>query len=257
MNPTFYKNLSELRQNFQQRPDEAAVRKQKRNLPTAVLANFQIERQGQEVRILDQDGSVYTGQVINEESYAAADSASAGGGVASGAPPVPNASIALNAVPTKGLNQLNQPGQPAKALAAALPVGQFYFRARGTNNTLRQVVVIEATLDHQLTGQAWPQKRDNAAEVGLQSVPITGVPPRRVTLPKPLTSRNPEVAEKAKKTMVKQEAQSALNRSRQAVRNLRVLGNARIGKENFPLNAYQDATAEVPADKAPGNGRRK
>ena len=257
VNPTFYKNLAELRQNFQQLSAKNTARKENRNLPTAVLANFQIERQGQEVRILDQDGSVYTGQVINEESYAAADSASAGGGVASGAPPAPNASIALNAVPAKGLNQLNQPGQPAKALAAALPVGQFYFRARGTNNTLRQVVVIEATLDHQLTGQAWPQKRDNAAEVGLQSVPITGVPPRRVTLPKPLTSRNTEVAEKAKKTMVKQEAQSALNRSRQAFRNLRVLGNARIGKENFPLNAYQDATAEVPADKAPGNGRRK
>ncbi|RZO58230.1 MAG: hypothetical protein EVA73_02980 [Limisphaerales bacterium] len=257
VNPTFYKNLAELRQNFQQLSAKNTARKENRNLPTAVLANFQIERQGQEVRILDQDGSVYTGQVINEESYAAADSASAGGGVASGAPPAPNASIALNAVPAKGLNQLNQPGQPAKALAAALPVGQFYFRARGTNNTLRQVVVIEATLDHQLTGQAWPQKRDNAAEVGLQSVPITGVPPRRVTLPKPLTSRNTEVAEKAKKTMVKQEAQSALNRSRQAVRNLRVLGNARIGKENFPLNAYQDATAEVPADKEPGNGRRK
>ena len=154
VNPTFYKNLAELRQNFQQRPDEAAARNQKRDLPTAVLANFQIERQGQEVRILDQDGSVYTGQVINEESYAAADSASAGGGVASEAPAAPNASIALNAVPAKGLNQLNQPGQPAKALAAALPVGQFYFRARGTNNTLRQVVVIEATLDHQLTGQA-------------------------------------------------------------------------------------------------------
>ena len=116
---------------------------------------------------------------------------------------------------------------------------------------------VDASKDHQLTGQAWPQKRGNAAEVGLQSVPITGVPPRRVTLPKPLTSRNTEVAEKAKKTMVKQEAQSALNRSRQAVRNLRVLGNARIGKENFPLNAYQDATAEVPADKEPGNGRRK
>ena len=258
VNPTFYKNLAELRQNFQQRPDEAAARNQKRNLPTAVLANFQIERQGQEVRILDQDGSVYSGQVINEESYAAGDSASDGGGVASGAPPAPNASIDLNAVPAKGLNnQLDQPSQPAKALAAALPVGQFYFRARGTNNTLRQVVVIEATLDHQLTGQAWPQKRDNSAEVGLQSVPITGVPPRRVTLPKPLTSRNTEVAEKANKTMVEQEAQSALKRSRQAVRNLRVLGNARIGKENFPLNAYQDATAEVPADKAPGNGRRK
>ena len=201
VNPTFYKNLAELRQNFQQRPDEAAARKQKRNLPTAVLANFQIERQGQEVRILDQDGSVYSGQVINEESYAAGDSASDGGGVASGAPPALNASIALHAVPAKGLNQLNQPGQPAKALAAALPVGQFYFRARGTNNTLRQVVVIEATLDHQLTGQAWPHKRAATADVRMQADPNTGLPPRRITLPKPSAGGNTEVAEKAKKAM--------------------------------------------------------
>ena len=256
VNPTFYKNLAQLRQNFQQRPDEAADRKQKRNLPTAVLANFQIERQGQEVRILDQDGSVYTGQVINEESYAAGDSASAGGGVASGAPPAPNASIALNAVPAKGLNQLNQPGQSAKALAAALPVGQFYFRARGTNKTLRQVVVIEATLDHQLTGQTWPHKRAATADVRMQADPNTGLPPRQITLPKPSAGGNTEVAEKAKKAMAKRE-ESALNRSRQAVRGLRVLGNARIGKENFPLNAYQAAAAEVPADKKPVNGSRK
>jgi len=257
VNPTFYKNLAELRQNFQQRPDEAAARNQKRNLPAAVLANFQIERQGQEVRILDQDGSVYTGQVINEESYAAGDSVSDGDGVDSGAPSAPNASIALNAVPAKGLNQLNLQGQPAKDLAAALPVGQFYFRARGTNNTLRQVVVIEATLDHQLTGQAWPHKRAATADVRMQADPNTGLPPRRITPPKPSAGGNTEVAEKAKKKMVKRETQSALNRSRQAVRNLRVLGNARIGKENFPLNAYQAAAAEVPADKKTVNGSRK
>ena len=46
VNPTFYKNLAELRQNFQQRPDEAADRKQKRNLPTAVLANFKSNGKG-------------------------------------------------------------------------------------------------------------------------------------------------------------------------------------------------------------------
>ena len=251
VNPTFYKNLAQLRQNFQQLPDEAAARNQKRNLPTAVLANFQIERQGQEVRILDQDGSVYTGQVINEESYAAGDSAAAGGGVDSGAP------AALNAVPAKGPNQLNQQGQPAKALAAALPVGQFYFRASGTNNTLRQVVVIEATLDHQFTGQAWPHKRAATADVRMQADPNTGLPPRRITLPKPSAGGNTEVAEKAKKAMAKRE-ESALNRSRQAVLGLRVLGNARIGKENFPLNAYQAAAAaEVPADKKAGAGSRK
>ncbi|MCH2603658.1 MAG: hypothetical protein MKZ76_11865, partial [Pedosphaera sp.] len=92
--------------------------------------------------------------------------------------------------------------------------------------------------------------------VRMQADPNTGLPPRRITLPKPSAGGNTEVAEKAKKAMAKRE-ESALNRSRQAVRNLRVLGNARIGKENFPLNAYQDATAEVPADKEPGNGRRK
>ena len=257
VNPTFYKNLAELRQNFQQLSVKKTARKEKRNLPTAVLANFQIERRGQEVRILDQDGSVYTGQVINEESYAAVDAASVGGGVDSVAPSAPNPSIAQNAISAKGLNQLNQPGQPAKAFAAKLPVGQFYFRARGTNNTLRQVVVIEATLDHQLTGQVWPQKRaETAADVRLQSAPNTGLLPRRITLPKSSAGGNMEVAEKAKK-MTKQEAQSALNRSRQAVRGLRVLGNARIGKENFPLNAYQAAADEVPADKKPVNGSRK
>jgi len=257
VNPTFYKNLAELRQNFQQLSAKKTARKEKRNLPTAVLANFQIERLGQEVRILDQDGSVYTGQVINEESYAAVDAASVGGGVDSVAPSAPNVSIAQNAISAKSPNQLNKPGQPAKAFAAALPVGQFYFRARGTNNTLRQVVVIEATLDHQLTGQVWPQKRaETAADVRLQSAPNTGLLPRRITLPKPSAGGNTEVAEKAKK-MIKQEAQSALNRSRQAVRGLRVLGNARIGKENFPLNAYQAAAAEIPADKKPVNGSRK
>ena len=242
VNPTFYTNLSELRQNFQQLSAKKTARKEKRNLPTAVLANFQIERRGQEVRILDQDGSVYTGQVINEESYAEVDAASVGGGVDSVAPSAPNVPIAQNAISAKSLNQLNKLGQPAKAFAAALPVGQFYFRARGTNNTLRQVVVIEATLDHQLTGQALPN---------------TGVPPRGITLPKPLAGLNTEVAEKIKKAMVKR-VENDLNRSRQAVRGLRVLGNARIGKENFPLNAYQAAAAEIPADnKKPVNGSRK
>ena len=78
----------------------------------------------------------------------------------------------------------------------ALPVGQF-ISVRGTNNTLRQVVVIEATLDHQLTGQAWPQKRA-AAEVGLQSVPNNGCHPVESLCLSPY-QRNTEVAEKAKK----------------------------------------------------------
>lgn len=257
VNPTFYKNLADLRQNFQQRTVEATYRQQKRNLPTSVLANFQIERQGQKVRILDQDGSVYTGQVINEESYAAADSASDDSGVALGVQAASNALIPPNAVPTYGSNQSEKTSQSAKALAATLPVGQFYFRARGTNNTLRQVVVIEATLDHQLTGQALSRKRPEPAAVGLQGVPNNGVPPRRTTQTKPSAGGNTEMAEKkmteqTEKPMANQEAQS-----RQAVRSLRVLGNARIGKENFPLNAYQDSAAKVPAAKERRNGTRK
>lgn len=257
VNPTFYKNLAELRQNFQQRTVEATSRQQKRNLPTSVLANFQIERQGQKVRILDQDGSVYTGQVINEESYAAADSASDDGGVALGVQAAQNAPISPNAVPANGSDQSEKTSQSAKALAATLPVGQFYFRARGTNNTLRQVVVIEATLDHQLTGKALSRKGPNTAAVGLQGVPNNMVPPRRTTQTKPSAGFNMEMAEKkmaeqTEKPMTNQEGQS-----RQAVRSLRVLGNARIGKENFPLNAYQDSAAKVPTAKERRNGTRK
>jgi len=260
VNPTFYKNLAELRQNFQQRPNETAARNQKRNLPTAVLANFQIERQGQKVRILDQDGSVYTGQVINEESYAAADSASDDGGVALGvqaAQNAPNAPISPNAVPANGSDQLDKTSRFATALAATLPVGQFYFRARGTNNTLRQVVVIEATLDHQLTGQALSRKRPKTAAVGLEGGASNVVPPRRTTKTKPSAGFNTEMAEmkmakQTEKPMANQEAQS-----RQAVRSLRVLGNARIGKENFPLNAYQDSAAKVPTARERRNGTRK
>ena len=257
VNPTFYKNLAELRQNFQQRTVEATSRQQKRNLPTSVLANFQIERQGQKVRILDQDGSVYTGQVINEESYAAADSASDDGGVALGVQAAQNAPISPNAVPANGSDQSEKTSQSAKALAATLPVGQFYFRARGTNNTLRQVVVIEATLDYQLTGKALSRKRPNTAAVGLQGVPNNVVPPRRTTQTKPSAGGNTEMAEKkmaeqTEKPMTNQEGQS-----RQAARSLRVLGNARIGKENFPLNAYQDSAAKVPTAKERRNGTRK
>ena len=260
VNPTFYKNLAELRQNFQQRTVEATSRNQKRNLPTAVLANFQIERQGQKVRILDQDGSVYTGQVINEESHAAADSASDDSGGALGvqvAPNALNAPISPNAERFAGSNQSEQTSQSATALAATLPVGQFYFRARGTNNTLRQVVVIEATLDHQLTGQALSRKRPKTAAVGLEGGASNVVPPRRTTKTKPSAGSNTEMAEmkmakQTEKPMANQEAQS-----RQAVRSLRVLGNARIGKENFPLNAYQDSAAKVPTANERRNGTLK
>lgn len=260
VNPTFYKNLAELRQNFQQRTVEATSRNQKRNLPTAVLANFQIERQGQKVRILDQDGSVYTGQVINEESYAAADSASDDSGGALGvqvAPNALNAPISPNAVPANGSNQSEQTSQSATALAATLPVGQFYFRARGTNNTLRQVVVIEATLDHQLTGKALSRKRPNTAAVGLEGVPNNVVPPRRTTQTKPSAGFNTEMAEKKMAEQTEKPITNQEGQSRQAVRSLRVLGNARIGKENFPLNAYQDSAAKVPTAKERRNGTRK
>ncbi len=249
LDPTFYSNLAALRQNFQQLPTDSAAdfaeansSKTKRTLPAAVLANFQIERQGQVVKILDQDGSVYTGQVINEESYAAPQ------------PKALNATAGASAAPTIAApaSPARLPAQagPEKALATDMVPGQFYFRARGTNNTLRKVVVIEATLDHDLKGQAWPYKRDQARKAMMNQAGVQAlVPAQPAQLPE---------AEEAKETLTKQEAMQRAQHQRRVVTGLRILGNARIGKENFPLNAYQESAKAVEENRSARlDGNRK
>lgn len=92
--------------------------------PSAVLASFQIERTGQQIRVIDADGSVYQGQiadqVVMEKMQAPAGNAGANYASAGAAP-----------------------GQPlqsnAKAQAPAV-LGGFAFQVSGRNRTLNQNV---------------------------------------------------------------------------------------------------------------------
>ena len=95
-------------------------------LPSAVLASFQIERTGQQIRVLDADGSVYQGQVANQVvmekapppgNFAGANKASAG------------------APPLQSSPQNTPPQQPAL-------LGGFTFQVSGLNRTLNQKVAL-------------------------------------------------------------------------------------------------------------------
>ncbi len=70
-----YNNLADMVQNFVQEPAGKSDRKAKQ-LPEPILVDFQIERTGNLIMVKDRDGSVYTGNVISEEKFAAPPSAS-------------------------------------------------------------------------------------------------------------------------------------------------------------------------------------
>jgi len=223
-NGNYYNNAREMQLNFAQqtqaraRSDIAASRmmaKQK-EMPKPVLVNFEFKRVGNAIRVVDGDGSVYTGNVINEET-------------------VPEAQE-----PPKTLSQagkgLGGGGAGSANLAAATPGAimrrgsQAFFRVQGTNKTLKQMVVLEATLDN-------------------SAVAFTAA--KGKGRPAPMAPRQPGGTMSPKKD----EGAESLNgnqRSIRAINRMRVLGNARIGKEDFAVDAYLDTRSagenETPAD---------
>jgi hypothetical protein len=104
---------------------------------------------------------------------------------------------------------------------AVRPVeGQFFFRVQGTNQTLQRLVVFEATLDG-MPGQTskWQYQR---------------------VLRQPLRSRRAELQNNLKSTEeIEEHSRKAEIQRVQAVQLLRVQGNARIGKANYRLDAFQ------------------
>ena len=203
---TFYKDIRELRQDFAQ--SNLPVANRKNVLPEAVLVDFQVERTGNQVRVIDQDGSVYTGNVINEEQYSSVTedkaapaklSAANGRAEVADAPRAPIATVRA---------QRNR-------VASS---GQFYFRVQGLNRTLGKAVVLEATLDSP------PEKPV-----------VTG---KLIALKSKGRAKENEQLKTAEVDEVKKELS---DQSLQAVGNLqtmRVLGNARIEKANYAVDAY-------------------
>ena len=230
-NGNYYNNSREMQLNFAQQSRARSgvafsrMAKQK-ELPKPVLVNFELKRVGNTIRVVDGDGSVYTGTVINEEAMSEAEERQAlaehgefaGGEVAGGGSAGP-AGFA--------------PGKPVDVAKKMRRGSQAFFRVQGTNKTLKQLVILEATLDNSVFSKK---------EVGK---PMAAMATRPASPLKPGIAPAPS-------------APKNLNRNLGAIRaiaRMRVLGNARIGKENYPVDAYLDIKAA--ADKAPADIKKK
>jgi len=210
----YYNNLSQLRQNFRQASvtSNASSKRRQKSIPQPVLLNFQVERRGNIVRILDQDGSVYTGNVINEEKYD-----NSGNGI----------ELAKGEL-RKQRGQTPSKTEVRDAVTDSREQGQFYFRVQGNNKTLQQMVVIEATLDGAIpaeNGISGSNRSFSASPKLESSIPLPGAG----------LSADRKETEKIAQSAGKK----AVNREALYVPQFRLLGNTRIGKDNYRLDAFQ------------------
>ncbi len=233
-NGNYYNNSREMQLNFAQQSRARSARSgvafsrmaEQKELPKPVLVNFELKRVGNTIRVVDGDGSVYTGTVINEEAISEAEERQAlaehgevaggegagfaGGGSAGPARFAPGKSVAISSKMRRG--------------------SQAFFRVQGTNKTLKQMVILEATLDNSM----FSKKEADKPSAAMATRPASPLKPG--IAPEPSGPKN-------------------LNRNLGAIRaiaRMRVLGNARIGKENYPVDAYLDIKA-AGKNKAPSN----
>ncbi len=226
-NGNYYNNSREMQLNFAQQSRARSARSgvafsrmaKQKELPKPVLVNFELKRVGNTIRVMDGDGSVYTGTVINEEAMSEAEHGEVAGGGSAGP-----AGFA--------------PGKPVDVAKKMRRGSQAFFRVQGTNKTLKQLVILEATLDNSVFSK---EKADKPANAFMATRPES--------LPRP------GIAPAPSKPIAAARAPKNLNRNLGAIRaiaRMRVLGNARIGKENYPVDAYLDIKA-AGKNKAPSN----
>jgi prepilin-type processing-associated H-X9-DG protein len=96
----------------------------------SVLANFQVQQNGNAIRVVDADGSVYDGVLLADNAVAQNEPAA----VVPAAPPV--AALAQSMEPAQNLANRNE--------SAAAP--NYFFRVTGMNRTLKQNVVFTGNL---------------------------------------------------------------------------------------------------------------
>ena len=228
VNGNYYNNAREMQLNFAQQTQTRArsgiaasrVMAKQKEMPKPVLVNFELKRDGKAIRVVDGDGSVYTGTVINEEA-------------------VPEAKEPQMTLSQPGAG-LGRGGAGPANLAAATPGAimrrgsQAFFRVQGTNKTLKQMVVLEATLDNSAVAFTAAKSKGH---------------PGSVTPRQPGGTVSPKKNEEAKSLNHNLNAIRAINR-------MRVLGNARIGKEDFAVDAYLD-NGSTGENKTPADIKKK
>jgi len=169
----------------QQLPKQALVQNFRNNAQVNrsanVLKTFQVEQQGSDIRVLDADGSTYTGKIEQSANNAQLDSRITARRDAA----KQKRSYAAKAVPE------NESGTP-----------QSYFRATGFNVSLKKTVVFEgnyAAPPAQQPAKAMPNDKEQAKQSGDQTrivgtVRVTGEPPVEVDA----VAETPEASETKK-----------------------------------------------------------
>jgi hypothetical protein len=138
---------------------QAPFAAQRRVVP-ALLNSFQFEQNGDRVRIVDGDNSVYEGQVVTATSATLALGEPLQS-TAEKSPPLPNDQR------SKDIKQATE-----MAAGGSLPVS---FRASGTNLTAKQLVTIEATLTPANQGTPRPAGQFSETRSRAQGAPAPGV----------------------------------------------------------------------------------
>ena len=129
------------------REDKAAPARTKNEEETAsaaVLSEFQLEQNGDVVRVIDSDGSVYDGVRLAPSSAPVTGAGAASGGRAGRAEDSFRQRVQLGESTTRRLTATA--AAAAAASPAAGPTELLNFRVSGTNRTLRQAVQLEGVL---------------------------------------------------------------------------------------------------------------
>lgn len=111
----------------------------------SVLANFVLEQNGDRLRVVDEDGSIYEGKVLNGEISPTNEKEALAAGQAGGSPGELKVGLALAG---QEVRQQQQEARPALGSQTANGSGAstWNFRLTGTNRTLKQAVTVDGVL---------------------------------------------------------------------------------------------------------------
>lgn len=125
-----------------QPPARPAVGKALPNPETAVLSKFSVEQDGEVVRVVDGDGSVYEGRVVTGDAVDRTELEDQAGTRTTRQ----DSSLLRQKAAEQEVRQQQAPTQFRYQLADGQAPSVWNFRARGTNRTLKQPVTIDAVV---------------------------------------------------------------------------------------------------------------
>lgn len=204
---------------------------------STVLANFVVEQSGDQLRVVDGDGSVYIGKVLSEDLSTTKVNAGALTGLAGGRQ---DQSGPVRATAGAAVGQSLAQANPGYQNAGEPQTTTWNFRVSGTNRTLQQPVTVDGLLFetpatnalNQVTAQTQNKGAEYFRDVQLQS-----------TRPPLLQQRAYPVADSpAQATSATAGPQAYGAQTLNLQNTLRIQGNYRVGTTNLiPLDAVRDA----------------